>query len=111
MGKYIIDLPDDDGFTPYKRGYAVKIKDSVLINASIDMFRKITPDEAKQIDKRFEPDYIRRWRVLAMLRNIRNEIESGEDVAVTINNYIRFVEKLDEKKWEEEFCAEMYGDL
>ena len=107
MGKYVIDLPDDDGLTLYKKGYVVRAKDSVLINTNIDTFTKITLDELKQVDKRFEDDYIRRWRVLAMLRIIKGKIRAREDVAETINNYIRFVEKLDEKKWEEEFCAKM----
>ena len=52
-------------------------------------------------DKRFEKDYIRRWRVLAMLTNIKRHIvNEDDDILKMIDGYIGFAEKIDEDEWE-----------
>lgn len=51
-------------------------------------------------DKRFEKDYIRRWRVLAMLTNIKRHIvNEDDDILKMIDGYIGFAEKIDEDEW------------
>ena len=46
-------------------------------------------------------DYVRRWRVIAMLTNIRAHLYDA-DIEMIINRYIQFAETIDEDKWERE---------
>ena len=51
------------------------------------------------MDKRFEHDYIRRWRVIAMLENIKTHLDDDK-LPQIIDNYIKFSKEIDEYKWE-----------
>ena len=51
------------------------------------------------MDKRFEHDYIRRWRVIAMLENIKTHLNDNR-LPQMVNDYIKFSKEIDENKWE-----------
>ena len=51
--------------------------------------------------KKLTHDYVRRWRVIAMLTNIRTHLHDA-DIETIINKYIQFTETIDEDKWERE---------
>ena len=55
----------------------------------------------------FEEDYIRRWRVLAMLQNIKRHMNDSH-LPDIIDNYLKFVKTIDEKEWEEKTKKEIY---
>lgn len=46
-----------------------------------------------------QKDYIRRWRVLAMLNNIKSHL-NDDGVDKTIDNYIKFASEINEDEWE-----------
>lgn len=46
-------------------------------------------------------DYVRRWRVIAMLIYIKTHLYD-DNIEQIINNYIKFIETIDEDKWEKE---------
>ena len=46
-----------------------------------------------------EKDYIRRWRVLAMLNNIKHNLHK-ENIDAIVNNYIKFASEINEDGWE-----------
>lgn len=50
-------------------------------------------------NKRFEHDYIRRWRVVAMLNNIKTHL-NDPNLPKIVDNYIKFSKEIDEYKWE-----------
>ena len=53
------------------------------------------------MDKRFEHDYIRRWRVLAMLNNIKTHLKDNDpNLPEIVDAYIEFSKEIDEYKWE-----------
>ena len=52
-----------------------------------------------KMDKRFEHDYIRRWRVIAMLENIKTHLNDNK-LPQIVDNYIKFSKEIDEYKWE-----------
>ena len=54
---------------------------------------------ALKMDKRFEHDYIRRWRVIAMLENIKTHLGDNKPPQI-VDNYIKFSKEIDEYKWE-----------
>ena len=47
-----------------------------------------------------EKDYIRRWRVLAMLNNIKKYLHNKENVDTIIDSYIKFATEINEDEWE-----------
>ena len=47
----------------------------------------------------FEKDYIRRWRVLAMLNNIKIYLKD-ENINTIVDNYIEFASEINEDEWE-----------
>lgn len=47
-----------------------------------------------------EKDYIRRWRVLAMLNNIKIYLHNKENVDTIIDGYIKFATEINEDEWE-----------
>jgi len=47
-----------------------------------------------------DDDRIRRWRVLAMLHNIKSHLERGDDVKDMVDRYLKFSEKIDEDEWD-----------
>lgn len=51
------------------------------------------------MDKRFEHDYIRRWRVIAMLENIKHHLDDNK-LPQIVDGYIKFSKEIDEYKWE-----------
>lgn len=51
------------------------------------------------MDKRFEHDYIRRWRVVAMLNNIKTHLNDPK-LPEIVDAYIKFSKEIDEHKWE-----------
>ena len=56
-----------------------------------------------EADNRFQHDYIRRWRVLSMLRNIKNHLsDSRSNLKDIIDDYIKIAETIDEDKWHRE---------
>ena len=53
------------------------------------------------MDKRFEHDYIRRWRVIAMLNNIKTHLRDNDpNLPKIVDAYIEFSKEIDEYKWE-----------
>ena len=46
-----------------------------------------------------EKDYIRRWRVLAMLNNIKSHLHK-ENIDTIVDNYIKFATEINEDEWE-----------
>ena len=46
-----------------------------------------------------QKDYIRRWRVLVMLNNIKSHL-NDDGVDKTIDNYIKFASEINEDEWE-----------
>lgn len=53
------------------------------------------------MDKRFEHDYIRRWRVIAMLNNIKTHLKDNDpNLPEIVDAYIKFSKEIDEYKWE-----------
>lgn len=55
--------------------------------------------DAKPIEKRFRHDYVRRWRVLSMLHNIKNHLEDN-NLGNIVDNYIKLSETINEHDWE-----------
>ena len=54
-----------------------------------------------EMDKRFEHDYIRRWRVVAMLNNIKTHLNDNDpNLPKIVDAYIKFTKEIDEYKWE-----------
>lgn len=51
------------------------------------------------MDKRFKHDYIRRWRVIAMLNYIKTHLNDPK-LPQIVDNYIKFSKEIDEHKWE-----------
>lgn len=49
----------------------------------------------------FEKDYIRRWRVLAMLNYIKFHLQDG-NINTIVDNYIRFASEINEDEYEGE---------
>lgn len=106
--KYLIEIPDDGNeIKLMKHGYIVRLGESVLINASIKAFDPMPIEVYKATDKKLSHDSIRRWRVLAMLRNIKNHLDLGDDVSDMVNQYLKFSEEIDEEKWEKEYCSKL----
>jgi len=46
-------------------------------------------------------DSIKRWRVIAMLKNLKMRINEP-NICDIIDNYIKFTDTLDEEEWERE---------
>ena len=51
------------------------------------------------MDNKFEHDYIRRWRVIAMLENIKTHL-NDDNIPQIVDNYIKFSKEVNEHKWE-----------
>ena len=49
--------------------------------------------------KLLEHDYVRRWRVIAMLTYIKNHLHS-DNINEILDKYIKFTKEIDENKWE-----------
>lgn len=45
-------------------------------------------------------DVIKKWRVLAMLNNIKNAVQGGKDVFPMIQSYMDFVKNINESERE-----------
>lgn len=45
-------------------------------------------------------DVIKKWRVLAMLNNIKNSVQDGKNVFPIIQSYMDFVKNIDESERE-----------
>ena len=51
-----------------------------------------------------EKDYVRRWRVLAMLNNIKYQLHNN-NIEKIIDTYIKFTSEIDEDEWENKIIS------